>query len=151
MDDPFIQSCLPDPADPKTFERCKLDFSERERHREAYDLHRDLLKLRREDPAFRAQRPRGLDGAVLGPHALLLRYFVEGGGDRLLLVNLGRDLDLKPGPEPLLAPPEDCSWEVAWFSESPRYGGSGMAPVERERNFHLQGEAAVVLVPQRKG
>ena len=38
----------------RTFERCKLDFSERDTHRELYVLHRDLLKLRREDPAIRA-------------------------------------------------------------------------------------------------
>ena len=31
------------------------------------------------------------------------------GDDRLLLVNLGRDLHLDPAPEPLLAPPEDAS------------------------------------------
>src|SRR5262249_2213006 len=66
---PEVQACLPDPADPKTFEACKLDFAERERHAEAYALHRDLLRLRREEPAFRAQRPGGVDGAVLGPHA----------------------------------------------------------------------------------
>src|SRR5262249_6046168 len=30
--DPAVQACLPDPSDPKTFERCKLDFSEREKH-----------------------------------------------------------------------------------------------------------------------
>src|SRR5262249_27459404 len=45
---PEAQGCLPDPADPQTFARCKLDFTERETNREVYDLHRDLLRLRRE-------------------------------------------------------------------------------------------------------
>jgi maltooligosyltrehalose trehalohydrolase len=144
------RACLPDPADPHTFERCKLDFAERDRHREVYDLHRDLLALRRDDPSFRAQRPRGVDGAVLGPDAFLLRFFAADGMDRLLLVNLGRDLDLAPTPEPLLTPPEECTWAVRWSSEAPRYGGCGTAPVDRSGVFHLQGEAAVVLVPQRK-
>ena len=35
---------------------CKLELSEREKHAEAYRLHRDLLSLRREDPVFAAQR-----------------------------------------------------------------------------------------------
>ena len=64
---------------------------------------RDLLRLRRDDPVFRAQRPGGLDGAVLGPAAFVLRYFAAAGHDedRLLLVNLGADLPLSAAPEPL--------------------------------------------------
>ena len=44
------------------------------------------------------QRQGGLDGAVLGPEAFVLRYFGEGGDDRLLLVNLGRDLERRSHP-----------------------------------------------------
>src|SRR6266536_2419148 len=40
---------LPAPDDPQVFARCKLDFSEREKNRQVYTLHIDLLKLRRED------------------------------------------------------------------------------------------------------
>jgi maltooligosyltrehalose trehalohydrolase len=148
--DPEVTASLPDPSCARTFESCKLDFTERELHRETYALHRDLMKLRRDDPAFRAQQPRGVDGAVLGPHAFLLRYFTEDGMDRLLLVNLGRDLNLAPCPEPLLAPPEGVAWQVHWSSESPHYGGNGRAPLAPAGWLHLQGETAVVLVPQLK-
>src|SRR5213593_4410341 len=55
---------LPVPDDPEAFARCKLDFSERETNRQLYDLHIDLLKLRREDSRFRQQIPGGVDGAV---------------------------------------------------------------------------------------
>ncbi|PYL63858.1 MAG: malto-oligosyltrehalose trehalohydrolase, partial [Verrucomicrobia bacterium] len=65
---------LPAPDDPKVFARCKLDFSEREKNRQVYDLHIDLLKLRREDSRFRQQIPGGVDGAVLGPTSFVLRY-----------------------------------------------------------------------------
>ena len=47
---------LPAPDDPEAFSRCKLDFSEREKNRELYDLHIDLLKLRRDDSRFRQQK-----------------------------------------------------------------------------------------------
>jgi maltooligosyltrehalose trehalohydrolase len=144
---PEVQASLPDPGDPNTFERCKLDFRERAQHSESYALHRDLLKLRREDPAFRAQRPRGLDGAVLGPHAFVVRFFVEGGEDRLLVVNWGRDLSLDSAPEPLLAPPEDKRWGILWSSEDLRYGGSGTAPLHTDETWRIPGEAAVALVP----
>ena len=55
----------------------------------------DLLRLRRKDPVFAAQAAHGIDGAVLGPEAFLLRFFAPDGDDRLLLVNFGRDL-VKP-------------------------------------------------------
>jgi maltooligosyltrehalose trehalohydrolase len=142
---------LAKPADPRTFERCKLDFSERRSHSEAYALHRDLLRLRREDAVFSAQKPRGVDGAVLAPEAFVLRFFGEGGDDRLLLVNLGRDLHLDPAPEPLLAPPAARSWSVLWSSQDPRYGGGGAAPPETGEGWRIPGHAAVALAPRADG
>jgi maltooligosyltrehalose trehalohydrolase len=144
---PAMQALLADPADRATFERCKLDFAERQRHAPLYALHRDLLKLRRDDPVFRGQKERGVDGAILAPQAFVLRYFGGDGDDRLLLVNLGRDLHLEVAPEPLLAPPEGKEWALLWSSESPVYGTGGTAPVETEAGWFLPGEAAVVLRP----
>ena len=145
---PEMQACIADPRDPSTFEICRLDLSERESHASCYAMHRDLLRLRREDPVFRAQAAGGLDGAVLTPEAFVLRFFSKG-DDRLLFVNLGRDLDLIPAPEPLLAPPDGACWEVVWSSEDPRYGGGGTPPPEdREGGWHLTGQAAVVLRPK---
>jgi maltooligosyltrehalose trehalohydrolase len=138
---------IPDPADPATFRRCKLDPAEVERHAWAVALHRDLLRLRREDPTLRLQRPRGVDGAVLGPEAFALRFFGEGGGDRLLLVNLGADLSLEPMPEPLLAPPDGHGWQAVWCSEEPRYGGGGVPSLRLEQLWLLPGHAAALLAP----
>src|SRR5215207_2042326 len=144
---------LPDPAAPETFERCKLDYKERDSHREVYELHRDLLRLRREDSVFNAQGPRALDGAVLGPGAFVLRYFgLESddrleGDDRLLVVNFGPDLNLNPAPEPLLAPPAGKVWTTVWSSEDYSYGGTGTPPLETKNNWCLPGEAAVALAP----
>ena len=138
---------LPDPAAAGTFERCKLDHAERDGHREVYDLHRDLLRLRREDSAFGAQEPRALDGAVLGPAAFVLRYFGTDGDDRLLVVNFGSDLGLNPAPEPLLAPPPNRVWKIIWSSEDYAYGGAGTPPLETRNNWCIPGEAAVALAP----
>lgn len=143
-----MQALHADPGDPKTFERCKLDFGERQRHAEVYSLHRDLLKLRRQDPVFRRQRRGGLDGAVLSDQAFVLRFFADGGADRLLVVNLGRDLHLTEAPEPLLAPPEGNRWATLWSSEDPRYGGGGTPPLDTEDNWRLPRESAVVLLPR---
>src|SRR5262249_56097906 len=85
---PEMMAALPDPTAVETFERCTLDFTEREQHPEIYLMHGDLLCRRREDPVLSAQRPRGLDGAVLGGEAFGLRFFGNEDDDRLLPVNL---------------------------------------------------------------
>jgi maltooligosyltrehalose trehalohydrolase len=144
---PDMRACFRDPGDLATFERCKLDFSERQTHAPLYRLHQDLLRLRRQDPVFRAQRPGGVDGAVLSTQAFVLRYFGEHDDDRLLLVNFGVDLHLDPAPEPLLAPPEDRLWAVEWSSEDPLYGGCGTAPLDSSDNWRIPGQAAVVMRP----
>jgi maltooligosyltrehalose trehalohydrolase len=145
-----MQSYQVDPADPATFERCKLNFNERERNRSIYDMHRDLLRLRREDPVFSAQTPGGVDGAVLSDACLVLRFFGPAGTDRLLLVNFGMDLHLNPAPEPLLAPPDEMRWETLWSSEDPRYGGTGTPCLDSDDNWRIPGHAAVALYPISK-
>jgi maltooligosyltrehalose trehalohydrolase len=157
--DRAITRGLADPAAPRTFAQCVLDFRERNTHAPVVALYRDLLRLRRETAAFRAQSHRGVDGAVLGPEAFLLRYFdgtpgqahdpaAVDRGDRLLLVNLGRDLHLDAAPEPLLAPPAGCGWAVQWSSEAPEYDGAGTPAIENEaRGWHVPGHAAFVLRP----
>jgi maltooligosyltrehalose trehalohydrolase len=136
---------LPDPSDPDTFQRCKLDFADRRRHAGVYALHRDLIRLRRDDPVFSNPQRRGVDGAVLSRDAFLLRYFGPDGDDRLMIVNFGCDLHHASVPEPLIAPPLGRVWELMWTSEHPRYGGLGTPPVETDDGWYVPGEAAVVM------
>jgi len=146
---PESQTQLANPGDPATFERCRLDWNERERHDADYALHRDLIKLRREDSVFRTPGRRGVDGAVLASGTFVLRFFADTDKDRLLIVNLSRDLPFSPAPEPLLAPPDGCRWATHWSTEDVRYGGCGTPPLDVEGGWRIPGEAAVVLVPQR--
>ena len=74
-----------------------------------------------------------MDGAVLSASSFVLRFFAseqdsledETAGDRLLIVNLGADVELSPAPEPLLAPPSGTAWKLVWSSDDPCYGGEG--------------------------
>ena len=146
---PEMQACLNDPEKEETFLRCKLDFAERTApmHAEIYRLHHDLLKLRRSEEVFRRVQERGdIDGAVLGPGAFLLRYFIADGNDWLVMVNFERDLYLRVAPEPLLAPPLGKRWKKALSTEDPEYGGSGTAALDTEQEgWHLPGRCTVVL------
>ena len=140
-----VIAALPSPVDEATFRRCTLDLGERETHAAAYALHRDLLRLRAGDPVLRGDRRLRCDGAVLAASAMVLRFFGGDDGDRLLVVNLGCDLDVAVCPEPLMAPPLGCVWSVLWSSESVRYGGQGTPPLSPGGAWHLPGEAAVLL------
>jgi len=144
---PAMRARLPDPKDSQTFHCCKLDFSERQRHAETYAMHRDLLRLRREDPVFGDPRPGKVDGAVLGPETFALRFFGPEADDRLMLLNFGVDLPLSPAPEPLLAPPAGKVWEILWSSEEPCYGGGGTPQLRTDAQWTIFGQAAVVLRP----
>lgn len=144
---PEMRARLPDPCDEATFLACRLRPPSTAREHEALALHRDLLRLRRDDPAIRLQGGGGIDGAVIGPEALLLRFFATA-GDRLLLVNLGPDLRLPSLAEPLLAPPAEGPWTVLWSSEHPSYGGLGTPEVLSEaEGVFLPGQAAVLMGP----
>jgi maltooligosyltrehalose trehalohydrolase len=141
---PESDELLADPGAETTFRRSVLDPEEARRNDWAVQLHRDLLRLRREEPPV--AHPARVDGAVLGEHAFVLRFFGEG-DDRILVVNLGADLRLSPAPEPLLAPRDERGWRIVWSSESPGYGGNGMPPLETTAGWLLPADAAVLLAP----
>jgi maltooligosyltrehalose trehalohydrolase len=136
------------PGDEQTFESSKLDHSERERNPQILALHRDLIRLRRKDPVFNAQRSDWMHGAVVGRAAFVLRFFADRLGDRLIAVNLGHDLALTPIPEPLLAEPAGTEWHAIWSSESPDYGGCGRNPIDKEGRWFLAGQSTTVLAAE---
>jgi maltooligosyltrehalose trehalohydrolase len=161
---PEVSRRIPQPHEPNTFERCKLDHDERTKNVHAFALHRDLIRLRKHDSCLAAlTRPRPVDGAVFGRHAFVLRFFGHDDDDRLLMINLGSTLHLDPAPEPLLAPTGGGQWRIKWSSQDPAYGGIGTlhpdAP-ETDRmipnrptvarpweNWRVQGETALLLEP----
>ena len=147
---PEAQAAVPDPADEATFQRSCLDLSERSRHAPIYRLHKDLLRLRRDDAILARQDRRSLDGATLSPQALALRYMGPADDDRLLVVNLGPDLNFMPAPEPLLAPVRDGSWTLQWSSEHPLYGGPGIVNPLSEEGWRIPSATATVFRSVRK-
>ncbi len=146
---PEAQDAVPDPCSHATFERSKLDFSERAAHASLYQFHQDLLRLRREDPIIARQDRRRLDGAVLGPAAFVLRFFADAGDDRLLVINLGVAFDYIPAPEPLLAPSHGKHWRVVWSSDAPCYGGPGIVNPCSVEGWRFPSASAVFFVTDR--
>jgi maltooligosyltrehalose trehalohydrolase len=145
---PEAQETVPDPAAESTFDMCKLDWSERESHAEDYVLHRDLLRLRRQDAVLARQSRFDVDGVVLAEKAFLLRFFGGELGDRLLLVNLGAQRRLEILGEPLLAPLPEGNWHLLWCSDARRYGGPGIVNPYQESHWIVPARSAAFLSSQ---
>ena len=105
-------------------------------HAEAYALHRDLLRAaarRSGDRARGAHRRRRRRGARSRRRSLLRYRRRRRTDDRLLVVNLGRDLDLAPVPEPLLAPPPGAHGRCCGRARRRATAASGTAPLDPRR------------------
>jgi maltooligosyltrehalose trehalohydrolase len=141
-----VQAAIPDPGDERTFLGSKLDWDDLGHNAAMVSLHKDLIRLRREDPVFSNQDALALDGATLTDCAFLVRWFASDERDRMLIVNFGPDAMLDPVPEPLLAPPLGRTWQMQWASEDPRYGGHGViVPVSDDGRWRIPAECAVVM------
>jgi maltooligosyltrehalose trehalohydrolase len=75
---------VPDPQDPQTFVRSRLDWAELDKpeHREMFDFHRRLIALRKSDPDLSDPRLHAVD-VRHGDQFLVLRR-----GERLVVANL---------------------------------------------------------------
>jgi maltooligosyltrehalose trehalohydrolase len=147
--DEAAQERVPAPHEAATFTGSKLDWDEAAHNSDALAFHRDLIQLRACDPVISQQDGAKIDGATLSEQAFVLRWFDAEHGDRLLIVNLDRELPLMPPSEPLLAPSPRANWQLMWSSDDPRYGGHGVTmPVADagRGEWRLAAQSAVLLV-----
>lgn len=146
--DEAVQAMVPSPSAEDTFRACKLDWSETQKHARALALHRDLLRLRREDPVISNPAAYRIDGATLSEKAFVLRWFTADDTDRLLLVNLDQQVGFDSIPEPMVAPPRGKAWTVLWSSDDARYGGHGIITPAKDNGrgrWCLPAQCAVLL------
>ncbi|RKT44629.1 malto-oligosyltrehalose trehalohydrolase [Thiocapsa rosea] len=132
--DPAVRRSIPDPNDPETFARCKIDWaSSREpRQQEWLAFHRKLLELRRREIVPRMERIRAgtADFILLGDQGLSVSWVLNDGTRLMFGANLS-DTELRlPEPSRLvgatllhLEPPDAGPalnanrlppWSVAW-------------------------------------
>jgi len=129
---PEARERIPDPSAVETFERSKLDWSERTRepHARTLALYRELLQVRARAlaPRLAGMAPRGTTVRVLGDRTLQATWTLGDGSTLLLLANLGAAPCAgvpAPAGDPLYATgPETAAairagtlapWTVAWY------------------------------------
>ncbi|MGD9720951.1 MAG: alpha-amylase family glycosyl hydrolase [Pirellulales bacterium] len=142
-----VQARLPDPCAEQTYVRSQLDPGERAKRGPIYQLHQDLLRLRRADRVLRVHDAAIMHGSTLGPRALLLRFLPPGDDTRLLVLNFGGAARFNSISTPLAAPPLAERWEVLWSSDDPRYGGPATPAVVTASGWCIPAESAIILQP----
>ena len=105
--DDAAQQAIPDPNDPVTFERSKLDWSalDRPQHHQWFDFHRNLLALRRAQIVPRLAGISGRNAAytVVGETGLTARWRLGDDSELTLFANLGNDELIHPDLAALIA------------------------------------------------
>jgi maltooligosyltrehalose trehalohydrolase len=138
---------LPDPQDPATFERSKLNHNLREHghHQVLWQFYRELLRLRREQPALRTLDMTATEAeGDEADHTLLLRR-QSTGQTVVALFNFSAEAVERPWP---VGP---GTWQVLLDSAAPQWAN----PTEPEQTASAQttyesiGTLAIRLAPWR--
>ncbi|NNJ12155.1 malto-oligosyltrehalose trehalohydrolase [Chloroflexales bacterium ZM16-3] len=113
---------LPDPQDPATFARSKLDHSlrGRGRHQVLRTLYRELLRLRREQPSLQAESLADLSVSV--DEATRSLALTRRGSRGVAWVGMNF------GPEPAALRPPEGRWETLLDSADPRWADPAAPP-----------------------
>jgi maltooligosyltrehalose trehalohydrolase len=139
----------PDPQDPATREAAVLAWESRKRggHAELWALHRELLRLRREEPAL-AVNQSSVETACLEEPGVLVVLRGRGLRRAALVLNFGGG-ETSPGPLPPGGP-----WQKALDTADPRWGGPGSPAPERcdprVRPWRLAPHSAVLYTSYRE-
>jgi len=139
---PEMRNALPDPSDPANFKNCKLDHSEKIDN-PVYEFHRRLLELRTADNVF-ANPSACRDGAILSNQTIVLWYSHET-DQRLLIVNLGPLLRLKPISQPLLAAPPAHKWQIIFSTEDHCFKGWGISDIDLGDQWIIPSSSTTVM------
>ncbi|MEO6398327.1 MAG: DUF3459 domain-containing protein, partial [Tepidiformaceae bacterium] len=122
FEDESLRESIPDPQDPLTFARSRLDRDEARFGLGllAVDFHRQLLHIRATDPVLRAYREQRLPiEAKTVSQAGVLR-FTAGGGRGWLVVNFGGEV--------AFCVDDTQGGEILLHTNEGRFGGIGGAP-----------------------
>ncbi len=89
--DPAARARIPDPNDPATFDRCKLNWDclDEPQHKASIEYYRRLLALRRTHIAPRLPGMSSGEFQLIGTSGLMVRWRLSDGGRLMLLANLG--------------------------------------------------------------
>lgn len=121
----------PDPQDPGTLERSRIDRARREQpgHRETLRLTHDLLQWRARLPALRDSSRASVSVDVDERHRLLCMRRGQPGEEILLLCSFSPEPEVWEGYVP------EGRWELILDAQDSAYGGAGRGPAQVRGGF----------------
>ncbi|MEW5931449.1 MAG: malto-oligosyltrehalose trehalohydrolase [Gemmatimonadota bacterium] len=149
--DPEMRERIPDPQDPETFRRSTLRWEEREHppHAGVLALYRELLALRRAEPALRNRARESVDAAAVGERAVALRREAPDGGALLLVAGFEEGpLRVDLGALDATRAPDGGRWEPVLATEEARFGGERegeVVSVSADGVLEMEGPGAALL------
>ncbi len=134
---------IPDPQAKETFLRSKLKLEEAAKSpgAEISALYRELLRLRRSDPALSKQDRRAMQARAIENDILAVHFHAEE-GDRLMLANFGEEKSLSASDISL---DSIGGLRILLDTNEPRFGGSGNLVAWHGDTFKLPAHCAVFL------
>ena len=142
--DPAARLRIPDPQEPATFERSKLDWHERERppHAQSLALYTDLLRLRNTHRALGAAEETSIEAAAIDDATIAM--WREAGGERFVVV-----VRIEGAGTPILAHDQHSALTVVLSSENERYASDpvpiDVQPDGRQLSITFRRPGAVIL------
>jgi maltooligosyltrehalose trehalohydrolase len=128
--DPATRERIPDPQAVATFEASRLDWSERARppHAGVLALYRELLRLRRTEPALRATGRDSYAVTAIGDSALALLRRASDGPALLLVCRLRGSGPVRVSDRPLLREYLGRRWDLVLTTEEALYAVDPQPP-----------------------
>ena len=114
-------------------------------------MYQALLALRQQLPALQDRRRARFAGAPIDQDAIVLRYYIDGGAnDVLVVVNLKGDLQVALAAQEITRPPVGRRWRVILSTDEARFGGpQALEEVQRMVDAgHLAASSSLTLVLQ---
>lgn len=148
--DPETRAAIPDPQAASTFETSKLDWTEAQKPpgSQVLALHRDLLSLRRTEPAMAAHARADYAVARIAPTLVAVRRQAREGDALLFVVGLREGGSVTLGETAETDAGERRKWAIELDTENARYGGCKPATLANGV-LTLNAPGAVVLRAKR--
>ncbi|HET6231953.1 MAG TPA: malto-oligosyltrehalose trehalohydrolase [Longimicrobiaceae bacterium] len=148
--DPEVREHIPDPQAESSFQRSKLRWEETgdADHAPVLALYRELLRLRRAEPALARRDRAGFAVAALDDSGIALRRTGERGVEMLLVASFAGPLRADLAAHDETRPADGCRWDLVLSTEEPRFGRTEEGEpvsVTADGVVEMRGPGAVIL------
>lgn len=149
--EPESMLSIPDPQALATFTNSKLNWPERDQqpHAGMLDLYRDLINLRKTEPALHGNSNSSIKIEPLGDNILALKREAPDHSSLLVVACLKGRGKTVLGTHSVTRPPERTRWNLLWTTEDARFTDSPSGPrvaIEKENILlDFQGPCTVIF------